>query len=193
MRIGIRESRTSFLLRTAGRLAGLFARVAGVFLVCHSASALPVVPSAIGFGTDTVAGRGGEVYRVTNLDDRGPGSLRFGMEEVEGPRVIVFDVSGVIRLSSDLVLREDGPGKHGFLTIAGQTAPAPGITLAGAGISIRSHDILIQHIAIRPGDRLKPVDNRDCIKIGGGPGHPVHHIVIDHVSCSWAVDETAST
>lgn len=174
-------------------MAVLFAGVAGVFLVCHSTWALPVVPGAIGFGTETVAGRGGAVYRVTNLEDRGPGSLRFGVEEVEGPRVIVFDVSGVIRLSSDLVLRDDGHGKHGFLTIAGQTAPAPGITLAGAGVSIQSHDILIQHIAIRPGDRLKPVDNRDCIKIGGAAGHPVHHIVIDHVTCSWAVDETAST
>jgi hypothetical protein len=51
----------------------------------------------------------------------------------------------------------------------------------------------VQHIAIRPGDRLKPVDNRDCIKVDGLPGHPAHHVVIDHVSCSWAVDETAGT
>ncbi len=174
-------------------LAGL--ALGGVALrgAVNSGKALPVFPGAVGFGIDTPAGRGGAIYRVTNLADEGPGSLRHGIERVTGPRVIVFEVCGVIRLESDLVVRHDGHGDFGFLTIAGQTAPAPGITLAGGGISIQSHDILIQHIAIRPGDRLKPVDNRDCIKIGGYPGHPVHHVVIDHVSCSWAVDETVST
>jgi hypothetical protein len=150
---------------------------------------LPVFPGAVGFGSDTPAGRGGEIYRVTTLADAGPGSLREGVEKLRGPRIIVFDVSGVIRLSSDLVVR---PGQ-GFLTIAGQTAPWPGITLANAGVAIRAHDILIRHLAIRPGDRLRPVENRDAIKIGSGPGEPVHHVVIDHVSASWAVDETMST
>jgi hypothetical protein len=165
----------------------------GMLLPATICQALPVFPGAIGFGTDTPAGRGGQVYRVTSLADDGPGSLRHGVEGIAGPRVIVFEVSGVIRLKSDLIVRHQAEGKHAFLTIAGQTAPAPGITLAGAGLSIQTHDILVQHIAIRPGDRLKPVDNRDCIKIGGYPGHPVHHVVIDHVSCSWSVDETVST
>lgn len=163
----------------------------GVFLLATMAQALPVFPGAVGYGTDTPAGRGGLVYRVTSLADAGPGSLRFGVEHLSGPRVIVFEVSGVIRLAADLVVRHSGDRDHGFLTIAGQTAPAPGITLAGGGISIQSHDVLIQHIAVRPGDRLQPVDNRDCIKIGGDSA--VHHIVIDHVSCSWAIDETVST
>lgn len=174
------------------RLSCKLLLAAGV-VFASTAAALPVFPDAIGYGTDTPAGRGGVVYRVTNLDDKGPGSLRFGIESVEGPRVIIFDVSGVIRLTSDLVVRNDSQGRHGFLTIAGQTAPAPGITLANAGLTITSHDVLVQHIAIRTGDRLKPVDNRDCIKVGATPGHPVHHVVIDHVSCSWAVDETAGT
>jgi hypothetical protein len=164
---------------------------AGIVLASRAA-ALPVFPGAIGYGTDTRAGRSGAVYRVTNLDDKGPGSLRFGIENVEGPRVIIFDVSGVIRLTSDLVVRNDGHGNYGFLTIAGQTAPGPGITLANAGLNITSHDVLVQHISIRTGDQLSPVDNRDCIKVGALPGHPVHHVVVDHVSCSWAVDETAS-
>lgn len=155
--------------------------------------ALPVFPGAVGFGTDTVAGRRGKIYRVTNLEDSGPGSLRYGMENVTGARVIVFEVSGVIRLKSDLQVRSGAHGDYGRLTIAGQTAPGVGITLAGAGISVAAPDVLIQHIAVRPGDRLKPVDNRDCIKIDGYEGYPVHHVVVDHVSCSWAVDETVST
>ena len=169
---------------------GLFVFGVAVLLSQPAAGGpLPVFPGAHGFGSDTPAGRGGKIYRVTTLADSGPGSLREGVEKVTGPRTVIFDVSGVIRLRSDLVIR---PGQ-GFLTIAGQTAPAPGITLANGGIAVRSHDILIQHLAIRPGDRLSPVENRDCIKLEGGPDGPVHHVVIDHVSASWAVDETMST
>lgn len=159
--------------------------------------ALPVVPGAVGFGTDTPAGRGGIVYRVTNLNNSGPGSLRFGIEDasMRQPRVIVFEVSGVIELLSDLVIRDDSVGAYSHLTIAGQTAPYPGITLRNFGISIRSHDILIQHIAIRPGNLVGTqgqLDNRDAIKIDAIAGVTIDRIVLDHVSCSWSVDEMAS-
>ncbi len=159
--------------------------------------ALPVVPGAVGFGTDTPAGRGGIVYRVTNLNNSGPGSLRFGIEDasMRQPRVIVFEVSGVIDLQSDLVIRDDSFGAYSHLTIAGQTAPYPGITLRNYGISIRSHDILIQHIAIRPGNLVGTqgqLDNRDAIKIETPAGVTVSNIVLDHISCSWSVDEMAS-
>ncbi|OAM90499.1 hypothetical protein AW736_07590 [Termitidicoccus mucosus] len=171
--------------------------LAAVFSLSNTGGALPVFPSAVGFGTDTPAGRKGRIVRVTNLldDDKKPpaGSFRHAVEKVTGPRVVIFDVSGVIDLKRDIIIRDDGHGKHGHLTIAGQTAPFPGITLKGAGIDISSHDILIQHIAIRPGDKLPPVDNRDCIKIGAPKDHAARNIVIDHVSCSWAVDETVST
>ena len=152
------------------------------------AVALPVVPGAVGFGTDTPAGRGGAVHRVTTLADSGPGSLREGVEQLTGPRTVIFDVGGVIRLRSDLRI----PAGGGFLTIAGQTAPPPGITLAHGGISIQGSDILIQNLAVRPGDRLPPVENRDALKLEPAE-RPVHHIVIDRVSASWAVDETFST
>ncbi len=171
-----------------------------LFILVHVqfASALPVFPGAAGFGAHTVAGRGGQVYRVTNLDDSGPGSLRHGVEQVEGPRVIIFDVSGVIALESDLIVRPKSEGEFGFLTIAGQTAPPPGITLKNAGIAVRSHDVLIQHLAIRPGaanssPRLPRLLNRDAIKVEAPPGETTHNIMIDHVSCSWATDETVST
>src|SRR5690606_19911616 len=160
--------------------------------------ALPVFPGAVGFGSDTVAGRGGQVYRVTNLNDSGPGSLRYGVQEIEGPRVIVFEVSGVIELESDIIVPPRKRGNYAHLTIAGQTAPPPGITLKNAGISIQNHDVLIQHIAIRPGvsmehPRLPRLGNRDSIKVEAPEGETTYNVVLDHVSCSWAIDETVST
>ena len=153
-------------------------------------AALPVFPGAEGFGTDTPAGRGGEVLRVTNLRADGEGSLR-AAAEAEGPRVVVFEVSGTITIREDLRIEDP------FLTIAGQTAPSPGITIAGAGLTISTHDVLVQHLRIRPGDDPlgpKP-ENRDAIQIiGEQRGElPVYNVVVDHCSLSWAVDEVGST
>ncbi len=150
---------------------------------------LAVFPGAEGFGTETPAGRGGRILRVTSLADDGPGTLRAAIE-TPGSRVIVFETSGVISLSRDLKLTEP------FVTVAGQTAPAPGITLVGAGIEITTHDVLIQHLRIRPGDKKdgsKP-GNRDAISIVGDDrrGREVFGVVIDHCSLSWSIDETLS-
>jgi hypothetical protein len=150
-----------------------------------SEAALPVFPGAVGFGLTTPAGRGGAVIRVTNLNDTGPGSLRAALQVATGARTVIFDVGGTITLSTKIVVRQP------FLTVAGQTAPAPGVTLRGAGMSIRTHDVLIQHLRVRPGDG--PGDNptnRDAIEILGPNGY---NIVVDHVSLSWATDENFST
>ncbi len=151
-------------------------------------AALPVIPGAAGFGVTTPAGRGGEVIRVTNLDAAGPGSLRAAIE-ARGPRVVVFEVSGTIVLPDHLYLREP------CITIAGQTAPAPGITLRGAGLFILTHDVLVQHFRIRPGDHPEGprYGNRDAITIGDSGPEPTYNVVVDHMSCSWATDETIST
>jgi cytoskeletal protein CcmA (bactofilin family) len=167
--------------------------------------AIPVFPGAIGFGSDTGAGRGGQIVRVTNLldDYQNPpvGSFRWAVERVPGPRVIIFEVGGVIELKRNVIIRaDDSSGHHGSVTIAGQTAPWPGITLKNAGIAIVASDVLIQHIAIRPGTLVRnesgwdlPVlDNRDCIAVGGTAGVVARNIVIDHVSASWATDEMVS-
>lgn len=145
---------------------------------------LPVIPGAAGYGIDTPAGRGGDVIHVTNLDDSGSGSLR-ACVEAEGPRICIFDVSGVIKLESSL--RVSNPN----LTIAGQTAPAPGILLRGATLEIRASDVLVQHIAVRVGDDPggSTPEARDSLKIIGKDG-PIRNIVIDHASFSWSVDET---
>jgi hypothetical protein len=151
---------------------------------------LAVFPGAEGFGTHTIAGRGGAVVRVTSLADSGPGPLGEAVA-VPGPRVVVFEVGGVISLSTPILVREP------FLTLAGQTAPDPGITLVGSGIVVSTHDVLIQHIRSRPGDRPDGADPeaRDGISVVGDARgeRAVYNVVIDRCSISWAIDEGAST
>jgi hypothetical protein len=148
---------------------------------------LPVIPGATGFGINTRAGRGGTVHRVTNLNERGPGTLR-ACVEASRPRICVFEVSGTILLSANLTIR------HPQITVAGQTAPSPGITLRGAGLAVTTHDVLVQHLRIRVGDSPagpRP-DNRDAIMLEAS-SRDVYNVVIDHVSASWSTDELLST
>lgn len=176
----------------------LFLLSLGALISIAPAEARPrpsIVPNLSGFGTSTVAGSGrhlkvprSKIYRVTNLADRGRGSLR-GCAEARRPRTCVFEVGGVIQLSSRI--RISSP----FITIAGQTAPSPGITLTNAGLDIATHNVLVQHISIRPGDsqRGEKPSERDGISIGAIPPRSAHHVVIDHVSLTWAIDENLST
>ena len=127
------------LMKSSGYLA------AGLLAIVSAAQARPVIPGAGGYGMETVAGRGGPVYRVTNLNASGSGSLKACIDK-EGPRTCIFDVSGTIRITSDLTIRNDK------ITIAGQTAPSPGILIRGAAIKIQASDVLIQHIRVRTGD-----------------------------------------
>lgn len=146
---------------------------------------LPAFPGAEGFGSETPGGRGGRVILVTSLEDSGAGSLRSAVE-AEGPRIVVFKVGGVIELRNHL--RVTNP----YLTIAGQTAPAEGILLRGAGINItRSHDIIIRGLTIRPGDDPQGphAGTRRAITIWGETANPSYNIIIDHNSLSWSTDE----
>jgi hypothetical protein len=158
--------------------------------MCGAASvqAIPVIPGGAGFGMETKAGRGGTVYRVTNLGASGAGSLKACIDKT-GARTCVFEVSGVIRLTYDLIIR------NSQLRIAGQTAPSPGIMIRGAAIRITTSDVLIQHIRVRTGDDPNgpDPDNRDSLKINGTAAKPVRNVVIDHCSFSWSIDELAST
>jgi pectate lyase len=149
---------------------------------------LPAFPGAEGFGTRTPAGRDGRVLEVTTLADRGPGSLREALEQ-PGPRIVVFRVAGTIELEDFLYVN------HPFLTVAGQTAPAGGICLKNAGLTIMTHDVLIQHLRIRPGieGNITPEHN-DAVAILGRHGEieGASHVVLDHLSASWGEDETIS-
>ena len=164
--------------------------LATALALCCAASvqALPVIPGSAGFGMDTRAGRGGRVYKVTNLNADGAGSLKACID-ANVPRTCVFEVSGAIRITSDLIIR------NGQLRIAGQTAPSPGIMIRGAAIMVTASDVLIQHIRVRTGDATNgpDPDNRDSLKITGISTKPVRNVVIDHCSFSWSIDEIAST
>jgi pectate lyase len=164
--------------------------LATAIAMCGAASvqAVPVIPGGSGYGIETKAGRGGAVYKVTNLNADGSGSLKACVDKT-GPRTCVFEVSGAIKLTADLKIRNNQ------LRIAGQTAPSPGIMIRGAGIAIYASDVLIQHIRVRTGDDPNGPnpDNRDSLRIGNTEAAPSRNIVIDHCSFSWSIDELAST
>ncbi|HEV7241744.1 MAG TPA: right-handed parallel beta-helix repeat-containing protein [Thermoanaerobaculia bacterium] len=122
--------------------------------------------------------------RVTTLAADGPGSLRRALL-AKGPRLVVFEVGGVIDLAGlTLVVRNP------HLTIAGQTAPDPGITLIRGGLIVETHDVVIQHLAVRPGD-AGPAGKEwapDAMGVRRG-----HDVIFEHCSATWAVDENLST
>ena len=173
---------------TLARIAVLSTLAVAGFGSVAASAAVPIIPGANGFGTTTAAGRGGQVYRVTSLAESGTGTLKACIDQ-KGPRVCVFEVSGMIKLTQNLPIRNPN------ITIAGQTAPSPGITLRGASVIIKTSDVLIQHIHVRPGDDPSgpSPDNRDALRIEGDEGTPiVRNVVIDHCSFSWSIDEMAS-
>lgn len=136
-------------------------------------------PGAEGGGAYSFGGRGGKVYVVTNLNDSGEGSLRWACEQ-GGARTIVFNVAGIIKLKTPLIIRAP------YITIAGQTAPGDGVCVAGESVWINTHDVVVRFMRFRRGETY--VGRRDDA-IGG---NPVGNIMIDHVSASWGLDENMS-
>lgn len=142
----------------------------------------------LGTETQTIGGSEGTVLRVTTLAADGPGSLRSVLEDAR-PRLVVFEVGGVIDLQGRSL-----DVRHPFLTVAGQTAPDPGITLIRGSLTVETHDVIIEHIAVRPGDR-GPAHGEwspDALGSHRGNAGPVHHVVFDHCSATWAIDENLS-
>jgi hypothetical protein len=133
-------------------------------------------PGAEGYGRFARGGRGGRVIEVTNLNDSGPGSFRDAVD-AEGPRTVVFRVSGVITLRSAISVRNP------YLTVAGQTAPGDGICLRGypVGTSAGSSDIIFRFLRVRVGDEAG--QSFDGLGLGGD------HTIFDHCSVSWSIDE----
>jgi 2-dehydro-3-deoxygluconokinase len=131
---------------------------------------------------------GARVIVVSSLKSDGEGSLRAALRE-PGPRLVVFEVGGVIDLGG-VSLNVVEP----MLFIAGESAPAPGITLIRGGLVIETHHVVVRHIAIRPGDGRVRTDRPwepDGITIVRDKG-PVHDVLIENCSATWAVDENAS-
>lgn len=145
-----------------------------------SAAALaqaPAFPGAEGHGRYVTGGRGGRVIHVTNLNDSGTGSFREAVKS--GNRIIVFDVAGVIALKSDLKFADN-------ITILGQTAPSPGITLRYYTVQPGNNNI-IRFLRIRRGEEKNINDGADATWQRNKTG-----IIFDHCSFSWSIDEVAS-
>ena len=145
-----------------------------------SAAALaqaPAFPGAEGHGRYVTGGRGGRVVHVTNLNDSGTGSFREAVKS--GNRIIIFDVAGIIALKSDLKIADN-------ITILGQTAPSPGITLRYYTVQPGSNNI-IRFLRIRRGQEKNINDGADATWQRYKTG-----IIFDHCSFSWSIDEVAS-
>jgi hypothetical protein len=158
--------------------------IVSIATLAHAASVggkpqpkVPAFPGAEGAGANTPGGRGGKVYEVTTLADGGPGSLRAAFAATE-PRIVVFRVSGIITLTNRL------PIDHPYITVAGQTAPGDGICIRGETTEINTHDVVIRYLRFRRGDLRRRDD-----ALGG---NPVGHVIVDHCSCSWGLDENLS-
>ncbi len=166
-------------------------------------------PGAEGYGQYAIGGRGGVVYHVTTLDDNGdndnpvPGSFRYGIKKVQGPRTIVFDVAGVINLKTRLTCSDR------YVTIAGQTAPGNGIMLRTSPFGMQS-DGITRFIRMRLGhkrmingvipsaesDYGMDAGQLDETRISGLDGMGMagnDHAIMDHCSISWTIDEAFSS
>ncbi|MCX6907692.1 MAG: hypothetical protein NTY01_06575 [Verrucomicrobia bacterium] len=184
----------------------------------NSSNQISAFPGAEGAGAFTTGGRGGSVYRVTNLNADGPGSLADAVSQPN--RIVVFAVSGII----DLTTQKKGKGgkiiiDQPHITIAGQTAPGEGICLKGGALDVQTSDVIIRHLRsrrgfVRNGDTgdaitAKPPKTGKATEPAGqteesfekrmkkkeGRGKAVYthagmeHVLFDHLSASWATDE----
>ncbi len=140
---------------------------------------IPAFPGAQGGGMFSFGGRGGKIIVVTNLNDSGPGSFREACE-TPGPRIVIFNVAGIIQLQDRIRVRAP------YITIAGNTAPGDGVCIAGNTVELETHDIIVRHMRFRRG-AMDAADRNDSFG-----GNPVGNLMIDHVSASWGLDENMS-
>lgn len=140
-------------------------------------------PGAEGYGRFARGGRGGVVVKVTNLNDSGPGSLRDAIEGDYGPRTVVFDVSGLITLSDDVIIDGSTPP----ITVAGQTAPGKGICVKRQQFALSgAKDAIVRFMRVRVG-----MESGETQNASGMAG--VDHCIMDHCSISWGIDEEISS
>ncbi len=141
-------------------------------------------PAIAQLADPTDGGAGGRIIRVSTLDKDGPGSLAEALA-AKGPRIVVFEVGGTIDLErSALTVTEP------HLTIAGQTAPSPGITIMRGGININTHDVIVQHLRVVVGSDGLP--KRHGWEVDAFSTRSAHNLLIENNSFFWGVDENMS-
>jgi hypothetical protein len=193
LRSNLAEITPRQILGFIGVLILALALLAGVWLVGRetrlqssaAVAALRAFPGVEGYGEKSLGGRGGQIIKVTNLNDNGNGSLR-ACVEASGPRTCIFTTGGTITLNNPLTV------SNPYLTIAGQTAPGGGITLRKASggelFLIKTHDVITRYLTVRPG----PGGENHGYQIASSGGS-VSNVVIDHNSISWGVDSNIET
>jgi hypothetical protein len=193
----------------SARCSALIVLVAAFVSEPAAAVSLPAFPGAIGQGAASSGGRGGDVYHVTNLSDydsdnepKIQGSLRHAIRSATGPRTIVFDVGGLIKLHDRLEIRKNN------ITLAGQTALG-GITLSGYPVEVSgASDVVVRYVRVRTGDfnvrvpeaqavagaqtQSKGAKDLDPGSANGVDIGRAKRVILDHVSVAWGLDETLS-
>jgi hypothetical protein len=194
--------RSGFGTSVSSRLLFSMVAVLSLALFVPSGRAVQLLPGVYGYGLERSGANGNtagfgsnaQVIEVTSLGDSGPGTLRAAVETDLGavPRIVVFKKSGVINLNTQLWV------KFNNTTIAGQTAPYPGIALHGAPLLVVANNVLVQHLRVRPGDRWYNGDitknltmNRDAAQLSSGTVS-VRNVVFDHCTFAWSLDECVS-
>ena len=174
----------SFPARAATRGLAILLALPGLSALQAQAAEPLAFPGAQGWAAHASGGRGGRIIRVTTLAAAGPGSFAEAVA-AKGPRIVVFEVGGIIDLGVKTLKITEGD-----LTIAGQTAPQPGITFIRGGFDVLASNVIIRHIRVRPGDAGMPKmsgHDFDAISTVGA-----HDVIVDHCSLTWATDENLS-
>ncbi|KAJ4350448.1 uncharacterized protein N0V89_009069 [Didymosphaeria variabile] len=139
-------------------------------------------PGAEGWGRFARGGRGGQVVKVTSLaDSTDEGTLRYALTVATGPRIVIFDVAGVITTTSRMTINSQ------YITVAAQTAPGKGIVVQGYPVGLSGGtDVIIRHMRVRPGKI-----SGETIDGMGMQGS--NHCIFDRCSISWTIDESFSS
>jgi hypothetical protein len=196
------RARSGFGASAPARLLFSVVSVFSLFVLAPASRAIQLIPGVYGYGTERSAtvnmagfGTGAQVIEVTSLADSGAGTFRDAVTKTLSPvtpRIVVFKISGVIDLKTQILMNKSN------VTIAGQTAPYPGVAVHGAMLVPLASNLLVQHLRMRAGDRWYNTDitknltqSRDSMQLSNTTS-PAKNVVFDHCTFGWSLDECVS-